>query len=69
MTLLPIYEAVLMPRDPKASITRIVVRVDDPVNIYDTDTLLNFLEIQFPTYKTDHIISGYKMDREENLLP
>jgi hypothetical protein len=56
----PIYEVKMVPKDPKASIVYIILRVDDPENIYDTDTLINFIEKQFPGYRTDHVIAGYK---------
>ena len=60
MSLTLVFECKLVPKDPHASITYIVVRVDDSVNIPDSDKLIDFIEHQFPMYNLEHIIAGYK---------
>lgn len=56
----PIFEARLLPKDPKASIAWVAVRVDDPVNIDTHDKCMEFLERQFPMYKIHYILRGVK---------
>jgi len=60
----PVFEVKLVPKDPKASIVYIVVRVDDSLNLDDSDKLLDFMEAQFPMYQVEHIIAGYKQTSE-----
>ena len=66
MSLSPVFEVMLTPKDPNSSITQIMVRVDDPVNINDSDKLMGFMETQFPMYNMEHIIAGYKKVTEGN---
>jgi hypothetical protein len=56
----PVFEVKLVPKSPESSIVSIIVRVDDPVNLDDSDKLLTFMETQFPMYRVEHIIAGYK---------
>lgn len=56
----PIFEIMLEPKDPKASITKLVVRVDDPANITSTEEAVDFVEKQFPFYTPTHVIAGFK---------
>lgn len=65
----PVFEVKLVPKDPHASIVYIIVRIDDPVNIYDTDKLMDFLEGQFPMYELQHVIAGVKGVRGDNSDP
>lgn len=60
MSTTPVFESKLEPMDPKSSIVALFVRVDDPVNITDTDTLIDFLHRQFPYYNVVHVIAGHK---------
>lgn len=60
MSTTPVFEVRLEPKSKESSIVAVYVRVDDPVNIKDSDTLLNFIERQFPMYHIAHVIQGYK---------
>lgn len=66
MDITPIFEAMLKPKDPKASIFYIIVRVDDPVSIDTQEKCIEFLEKQFPFYKVEGIIEGYKGNVNSN---
>jgi len=69
MATTPMFEARLEPKDVKASIECIYVRIDDPVNITDIDKLLGFLETQFPHYYVVHVIAGYKQVIDSDSIP
>jgi hypothetical protein len=59
MAVSPVFEVSLEPKF-ESSITHIIVRIDDPVNIDDSDKLIDFLEEKFPDYQIKHILGGYK---------
>jgi len=59
MTIKPIFQARLIPRDPHSSIKYIDVMVEDP-RIVEREICLNFLESQFPMYEVNHLFDGYK---------
>lgn len=56
----PIFEATMTPKDPDASIERIIVRVYDPKNIDTHDKCVDFLEKQFPMYHMESVMRGYR---------
>jgi len=60
MPLSPVFEVKLVPKSSEASIVYIIVRVDDSINLDNSDKLLDFMEAQFPMYRVEHIIAGYK---------
>ena len=59
MGLSPVFDVKMVPKT-KSSIVYINVRVDDPVNIDDSDKLLDLVEAKFPDFNAEHIVGGYK---------
>jgi hypothetical protein len=62
--MIPVFEAWMKPKDPRASIEVIIVRVCDPMNIDTKDKCADFLEKQFPFYQVEGVMQGYRNDNQ-----